>query len=85
MEGIVHVNDERIVELRENLSLVHYRLNTTLGDYTRFRHLFHGIGLLGLLTLNLPHLAKATFADAKLVIEVGFGEGYISELKMSVK
>lgn len=73
LESIVHVDDEGVVELCENLPLVHYRLDTTLGDYTRFRHLFHGVGLLSLLTLDLPHLAKTTLADAKLVVEVGFG------------
>jgi hypothetical protein len=32
LEGIVHIDDERVVELGENLPLVHDRLNTALCD-----------------------------------------------------
>ena len=76
MEGIVHIDDERVVQLSEDLAFVHDRLNRPLGNDASLRHFLHSIWLLGLLALHLPHLAKATLADAVHVVEVGLCESF---------
>jgi hypothetical protein len=75
LEGIVHVHDEGVVQLRQNLPFIHDRLYTSLRYNSGFGHLLHGVLLLGLLAFNLPNLAEATLADAVQVCEVALGEG----------
>ena len=49
-----------MVQLTEELLLVHDRVDTALGDDTRLRHLLHRVQLLLLAELNFPDLAEAT-------------------------
>jgi hypothetical protein len=70
LESVVHVNDVGIVELSEDLSLVHHRFETPLREDACLGHLLHRVGLLSLLSFDLPHLAEATFANAVKIVEV---------------
>ena len=74
LECVVHVDNVRIMELGEDLALVHDGLETSLGEYACFGHLLHSVLLLGLLPLDLPHLPKTSLPDAVLVREVAFRE-----------
>lgn len=74
LERVVHVDDERVVELCEDLPLVHHRFDAPLRDDACLGHFLHRIRLLRLLTLDLPDLAEATLPDAVLVVEIGFGQ-----------
>jgi hypothetical protein len=76
LESVVHVDEERVVKLSEDLPLIHDRLNTSLRKNSRFAHFLHGIVLLGLLTLNSPDFTKATLADAELVNERRLAHSY---------
>lgn len=69
LEGVVHVDQERTVQLREDLALVHDRLDAALGEDARLAHFLHGVVGLELLALDLPHLAEAALADAVQVLE----------------
>jgi len=73
LECVVHIDDERVVELSENLSFIHDGLDTAFGDDASLRHLLHSVLLFGLLTLYLPHLPKPSFSDAVQVSEIAFG------------
>ena len=70
LERIVHVDDEQILKLGEDLPLVNDRLDTALGDDPRLGHLLHSVVLLGFLTLDSPYLAETSFTDAEMVDEV---------------
>lgn len=74
LEGIVHVDNEWVVELCKDLPLVHHRFDAPLSDDACLRHFLHRICLLGLLTLDLPDLPEAALPDAVLVVEIGFGQ-----------
>ena len=45
-----------------------------IGDDPGLGHLLHGVLLLGLLAVDLPHLPEPTLSDAVLVVEVLFGQ-----------
>ena len=70
LERVVHVDDEHILKLREDLPLVDNRFDTALGDDPRLGHLLHGVVLLGFLTLDSPHLTEASLPDAEMVDKV---------------
>ena len=74
LEGVVHVDDEWVVELCEDLPLVHHRFDAPFRDDAGLGHFLHRICLLGLLTLDLPDLSEAALPDAVLVVEIGFGQ-----------
>jgi hypothetical protein len=74
LERIVHVDYERVVQLSENLALVHDRLDRPLCNDSRFRHFLHSVRLLRLLTLHLPNLAEAALPYAVEVVEVRLSE-----------
>jgi len=69
LEGVVHIDKEDVVQLRQMLPFAHDTLHRPFSDNPRFTHLFHGKLLLGLLLLDLPDLAEAAFADAMFVRE----------------
>ena len=68
MKGKRHL---RVVELTQELLLVHDRVHTALGNHSGLQHLLHSVELLSLLLLYLPDLAKASSADHILESEVG--------------
>lgn len=74
MERVVHVDDEWVVELCEDLPLVHHRFDAPLRNYACLGHFLHRICLLRLLTLDLPDLPEAALPDTVLVVEIGFGQ-----------
>ena len=59
VEGIVHVDEERMVELAKELFFINHGVNTPLSDDPRLKHLLHRKKLLRFLLLDLPYLAKA--------------------------
>lgn len=72
LEGVVHIDQERMMlELGEDAPLAHDRLDAPLRQDPCLAHLLHGkhLNMLQALVLYLPHLAKAAFADAFLVLE----------------
>ena len=71
LEGVVHVDNEGVLELCQDLSLIDHRLHTTLCDDSCLAHLLHGEVLLGLLAFYSPYLAKAALTNAKMVNKVG--------------
>ena len=62
VECIVHVDEERVVELAQELFFIDYRVNTPLGDDSCLKHLLHCKELLCFLLLYFPDLAKASTA-----------------------
>lgn len=76
LERVVHVDDEWVVQLSEDLPLVHHRFDAPLRDDACLGHFLHRICLLCLLSLDLPNLPEATLPDTVLVIEIGFGQRY---------
>lgn len=77
LEGIVHVDNERVMELGKDLSFVHYWLYAALRYDPRLRHLLHCILLLCFLSVNLPHLSETSFANAILIVEIVLSKSYI--------
>lgn len=83
LERIVHVHQEGTVQLRQNLPLVHDRLDAALREYSRLAHLLHGIQLLvlRLLPLHFPHFTEATLADAVVLLEMRLADSYQTQIK----
>ena len=82
LERIIHVNDEDILKLGEDLALVDDGLDTALRDDSSLWHLLHGVVLLCFLALNSPHLTEASLPDAEMVDKVSLWHRY-TELEMS--
>ncbi len=76
LERVVHVDDEGVVQLCEDLPLVHNRFDAPLSDDACFGHFLHRICLLCLLTLDLPDFSEATLPDTVLVVKIGFSQRY---------
>jgi hypothetical protein len=64
LECIIHIDNEGIMQLCKNLSLIHHRLNAALSNDTSFRHFLHRIRLLSLFSLNLPYLTESSLSNA---------------------
>ena len=79
LKSVVHVDYEGIVQLSENLTLIHDRFNASFCNNSGFRHFLHGILLFRFLSFNLPYFSKASFSDAVQVCEVAFRQGYIGQ------
>ena len=75
LKGVVHVDDEWVLELGQDLTLVDDGLDASLGDDPSLAHLLHGEVLLGFLPLDSPNLSKATLSDAKVVHKVRLRDG----------
>ena len=71
MERIVHIHNEWVLELCQNLSLINDRLNAAFRNDSSFAHFFHGKLLLGFLSFNSPYFTKAALSDTEMVDEVG--------------
>ena len=76
LKGVVHVDDEGILQLCQDLALIDHGLDTAFCYYSCLAHFFHGKVLLGLFSLDSPYFAEATLTDAKVVYKVGFWYGY---------
>ena len=76
LKRVVHIHNERILELGQDLSLIDHGLHAALRDDASLAHLLHREVLLGLLTLDSPHFAEAALTDAKVVDEVRFGHSF---------
>ena len=75
MEGVAHVDQERMFELREELSLIHDGVDTSFLDDPGFGHLFHGVEFLVLLLFDLPDFAESATSDYIVEEEVVLGDG----------
>ena len=73
LKRVIHVNNEEILELCENLAFIDYGLDAALRDDPSLRHLFHSIVLLRFLPLHPPHLAEASLSNAEMIDEVSLG------------
>ncbi len=71
LKGVVHVHDEWVLKLCQDLPLIDNGLDTALRYDASLAHLFHGKVVFGLLALDSPHFAKATLTDAKVIHKVG--------------
>ena len=69
LERVVHVDDEDVVQLNQNLPLVDYAAHASLGHDPRLAHLFHSVHLLPFLTEHAPDFAEATLSDTVIVYE----------------
>lgn len=88
LESIVHIDYEGIVQLSENLSLVHDWLDASLCNNPCLRHLLHSVLLFSLLSLYLPDLSKASLSNAVVVVEVILRQSYtksVSKVKERLK
>ena len=72
LERIVHVHEERVLQLRQDLTLVDDGLDAALGDDASLAHFLHCEELLGFLALHTPHFSEAAFANAIVVDEILF-------------
>ena len=70
LKCVVHVHDEWVVKLGEDLSLVHHRFDAPLRDDACLGHFLHRVCLLGLLSLDLPDLPKAALPDRIVILEI---------------
>ncbi len=76
LKGVVHVDEERIAELREKTLLVHDGADGTLEDYAGLRHLFHGQLHPVAPLLHLPYLPVPALPDRVEILEVAAGQLY---------
>ena len=76
LECVIHVDDKRVIELCEYLSLIHNTFETAFRQDARFGHFLHGILLLVLFALDFPDLAEAAFPDAVLISEGTLRKSY---------
>jgi len=74
LEGEVHVDQEGVVQLREDLALVHHGFHRAFGNHPRLAHLLQGVFLLVLLPLHFPHFAEPALSNAVGVVEGVFGD-----------
>ena len=75
LEGIKHVDEERMIELTEQFAFVHDAVHALLLHDDALRHLFDGILSLELLALHLPNLTEASFANHTDEFKVAFVDG----------
>jgi hypothetical protein len=67
LEGVVHVYEEGVLNLRKNLSFIHDTFDGALRYDSCLAHFFHGVLLLILLAIDSPYSTKTSFSDAVLV------------------
>ena len=77
LKGVVHVDNEWVVQLREYLAFVHDRFETPLGENASFRHFLHCVLLLWLFPLYFPNLPEPPFSNAVGIGKAAFGHGCI--------
>ena len=59
-----------MVEVGEELLLVHDGMHRALGDDSGLEHFLHGVQLVGFFLLDFPYFAEATAADDVVEREV---------------
>ena len=69
-ERVVHVDEERVLQLAEELLLIHDGVDAALGDYSRFRHLLHRKQLLLFSEDDFPNFAETASSNDMLIIKV---------------
>ena len=70
LKRVIHVYNEEILELCEDLTFIDDGLDTALRDDPGLRHFLHRVVLLCLLTFDSPYLAEASLSNAEMVDEV---------------
>lgn len=66
----MHINNERMLQILKQFSLMLDRFNTLLHDNLPFMHFLHCIELIGPFSLDLPNLPKSSSADDVKQFEV---------------
>jgi len=69
LKGVLHVDEEGVVELDEEFLFVHDGVDGALADDAGFGHFLEGEGRLGLGGLDAPDLAEAAAPDHALEVE----------------
>lgn len=82
LERIIHIDDVWVVQLSQDLSLIHHRLETALGQDSCLGHFLHCIILLRLFAFDLPHLAEAALSNAIHVSEMTLRERYQKRIQL---
>lgn len=72
----MHINDEWIIQLCKDLSLVYDWFYAALRDDARFAHFFKGITGMGLFTTGTPDFSEATLTDAVVEQEITLRHGW---------
>lgn len=70
LEGVLHIHDERVTELGEELPLSHNGVQGPPAHNPRLLHLLEGEECFGFLVLHFPDFAEAASADAVHEVEV---------------
>ena len=74
---VVHIDEEWVMQLAEELLLVHDGVHAALGDYSGLRHLLHRKKLLLFSEDDFPNFAETASSNDMLVVEVIFIYFYI--------
>ena len=76
-ERVVHIDEEWVIQLAEELLLVHDGVNAALRDNSGFRHLLHRKKLLLFSEDDFPNFAETASSNDMLEFEVIFIYFYI--------
>lgn len=63
LKSLAHINQKRVLKLRQQNPFIHDRINTLFSNNKWFRHFLHSVQFPILLTLNLPDLPKPSLPD----------------------
>jgi hypothetical protein len=72
LKGIIHVDEERVFQLRKNYSLVYNGVYTSLSKNSSLSHFFHCKQLVVLLEYDLPYFAESALPYTVHEVVVSF-------------
>lgn len=75
-ESVLHVDQERVVQLYQKLLLIEDRVHRSLHDDACFRHFLHGVELALFAMFYLPHFAEAAPSYHITEVEMVLCHGY---------
>ena len=70
LKGVGHVDQEGVLQPRQQFPLVEHRMDAFLADNLGLVHLLHRVHLLSLLQLHAPHLPEPALAHHVLAVKV---------------
>lgn len=65
LEGVVHVHEERVLQRRQQLALVHHAAHGPLRDNSALEHLLHGEHLVGLISSRPSTLCRSRLCRSR--------------------
>ena len=74
LEGVGHIDNKRVFESGEELSLVEDGVDAFLAYDLGFVHFLHGVYFLGFFELDAPDFSEAPLAHYELAVEVVTGD-----------